>query len=345
MLINMRNGLMAGGKPTYSGSAFRIDISQSAIEGGAGSVAVGFSSFSRLSGYASVTIDWGDGSMPTAAISTSNAVHTYTTAGSYVVNIEEGVASFRPNTTTRPLVVEAICWGKTVTSTDSTFRDCSKLTGNIPDWSDSIQVANRTYHNCGGLTGSVPEWGKSITKADNVYYNCTGITGTIPPWGDNITDARSTYSRCTGLTGSIPAWGPKIRYATGTYDGCSGLTGSVPPWGENIIEATTTYQYCHGLTGSIPPWGPAITTVVDTYYQCFGLSGSIPPWGESMTNVTRVYYGCSRLTDVWRENGEVPPVSSLMPSRIISHDRPVVGTAASLRAYFYTTWGGTVTPP
>ena len=306
---------------TYVGSAFRVTIPQSAIDNGGGSISVGFQTFTRLSGYSSVSIDWGDGSEPIEATSTSNAVHIYTNAGSFVINIAEGCSQFRPNATLRPYVVNAICWGETVLSADSTYNGCSNLTGNIP------------------------KWGNAIVNATQTYFNCRQLIGCIPEWNSKITNAIGTYQQCYSLTGAIPAWGVSITNAWATYNNCRGLTGTVPEWTSKITNAYSTYAECKGLTGTIPKWKSSITTARETYRGCSGLVGRIPKWGSSITNAYSTYIGCRNLTGVWEEDGEIPPPSSLMPSKITSYSNCVTDTTDSLRSYFYTTWGGTITPP
>ena len=214
-------------------SAFEVTVTNGAT--------VAFT-FSCLSGHASATVDWGDG---TASTHTSSpASHAYVVDGSFVVKISDDISVFNLSTyaDSRPFVTAALRWG------------------------DSLTSASDAYKSCSGLTGFVPRWGANITSTLNAYYACSGLTGEIPAWNDKITNATYTYWRCSGLTGEIPAWNDKI-------------TG-----------ASCTYMYCTGLKGA------------------------------------------------WTDDPAL-----LMPTNITSHRNCVMRTSGSLRALFYSDWGGTRT--
>ena len=91
---------------------------------------------------------------------------------------------------------------------------------------------------------------------------------------------------------------------------------------------------------TVPKWPSALTSCsvyygYGVYYGCTGLYGDIPAWPSGLTKLTYTYAYCSGLTNAW-----TTVASELMPTNITSHDGCVSGTAASLRALFYSDWGG-----
>ena len=147
----------------------------------------------------------------------------------------------------------------------------------------------------------------------------------------DIRISSSAISKCI-------SYGNAITNLALAYAGCTGLTGNIPAWGANVINASSTYWHCPGLTGNIPAWGANITNASSTYSGCTGLTGNIPAWGANITECSYTYEGCTGLTGAWTDN-----VDELMPSRITfySHRSCVSNTSESLRALFYSSWGGT----
>ena len=303
-----------------------------------------FSKITKLSGRASFTVDWGDGSS-SEHTANGTASHAYAADGSFVVRISDDISSFSINVNSKTFVTAALRWGDSVTDASGTYYNCSGLTGFVPRWGANITTVGggfylSCYYACSGLTGTIPPWTDKITDASYVYNHCSGLTGTIPPWTDKITDASWVYNYCIGLTGTIPPWTDKITNASGTYSWCTGLTGTIPPWGENITNASATYDRGQKLTGTIPPWTDKITNASATYRTCYNLTGEIPPWGENIVNASATYQTCERLTGAWTDDP-----AELMPERITSHGNCVIWSSAALRALFYSDWGGSREKP
>ena len=302
-----------------------------------------FSKITRLSGHASVTVDWGDG---TASTHTSSpASHAYAADGKFVVKISDDISSFSFNDNSKTFLTAALRWGDSVTDASGTYYGCSGLTGFVPRWGANITTVgggfySGCYNGCTGLTGTIPPWTDKITNAGYTYYNCVSLTGTIPPWTDKITNASGTYYKCVSLTGTIPPWTDKITDASETYSWCVSLTGTIPEWGANIVNASSTYDRGQKLTGSIPPWNDKITNASGTYRTCQGLTGEIPPWGENIVNASGTYQTCQGLTGAWTDDP-----AELMPERITSHENCVIWSSAALRALFYSDWGGSREKP
>ena len=335
-----------------NGSAFAIDVTQGMIDEnseGRGGFTFWFYGITKKNGHSSYSVHWGDGTQNTGLTvsigansngvlcfgrtgssaaqtgtngtvtdGTAEVCHTYTTPGTYVIQISDDIdwfgfggywyydtwmllvnAGF--STISRNMrnawyaVSHALRWGNGVVSAGGTYANCYNMRS-LCAWNNSITYARGTYSNCVGLTGSVPAWNNLITNAVGTYGSCSGLIGSIPAWGSAIIDATATYNNCSGLTGSIPAWGSAITNASSTYGGCSGLTGSIPAWGSAITNAYRTYTGCNGLTGSVPAWNNSISNAEGTYEYCSGLTGSVPAWGSKITTASNTYSSCKGLS-------------------------------------------------
>ena len=335
-----------------NGSAFAIDVTQGMIDEnfeGRGGFTFWFYGITKKNGHSSYSVHWGDGTQNTGLTvsiglasngvwcfgrtgssaaqtgtngtvtdGTAEVCHTYTTPGTYVIQISDDIdwfgfggrwyydtwmdlvnAGF--STISRNMrnawyaVSHALRWGNGVVSAGGTYASCYNMRS-LCAWNNSITYARGTYSDCVGLTGSVPAWNNLITNAYGTYNGCSGLTGSIPAWGSAIIEATATYTNCLGLTGSVPAWNNLITNASSTYGGCSGLTGSIPAWGSAITNAYRTYSGCYGLTGSVPAWNNSISNAEGTYEYCCGLTGSVPAWGSKITTASNTYSNCRGLS-------------------------------------------------
>ena len=320
-------------------------------------------------GSEAYTVDWGDGTVTahTSSYWGTKAEHTYAERGQYVVRLSDSLSQplYHNGIEISPALSRLLRWGdhvthadyafrwaKTVpiglpggemarwptnlTSANSTYYDCTSLTGSIPAWPTNLTSAQSTYENCAGLTGQIPAWPTNLTSAQSTYAGCSGLTGQIPAWPTNLTSANSTYQYCSGLTGQIRAWPTNLTSANYTYYGCSGLTGQIPAWPTNLTIAACTYAGCKSLTGQIPAWPTNLTRANATYQYCSGLTGKIPAWPTNLTSANWTYCGCKSLTGAWTNDPD-----ELMPAHITSHSCTVLWASDALRALFYESWEGT----
>ena len=232
-----------------------------------------------------LNVIWGDG---TSSVFTSEGIqtHSYATPGKYVVRLSGSVALINFYTSATPTLVSKILSPvrgiKGITSFNSTFRECTGLTGTIPagcfDTCTGVTASAfaATFYGCTGLTGAIPtdlfryNTLASVGAFYYTFYGCTGFTGAIPTdlfrYNTLVTTTgfNFTFMNCTGLTGAIPT--DLFRYNTvvttlafnATFQGCTGLTGAIPTdlFRYNIWVTTSafnaTFSGCTGLTGAIP---------------------------------------------------------------------------------------------
>ena len=265
-----------------------------------------------------ITIDWGDGSL-NEYTTTGLKTHTYAAAGTYVAKLRGlfasgGIIRFGSDAGNRQRLksTSAVPYIPGLFSFNSTFRDCTGLTGAIPAdlFRYNTQVYDNgfedTFYGCTGLTGAIPDdlfrYNTLVSTAGfcDTFYGCAGLTGAIPAdlfrYNTLVSEYGFVYTfyGCTGLTGAIPA--DLFRYNTqvstdgfyATFYGCAGLTGAIPAdlFRYNTQVSTNGFSYtffgCNGLTGAIPADLFRYNTQVSdngfeyTFYGCNGLTGAIP---------------------------------------------------------------------
>ena len=231
--------------------AFRIYAPCSAFEVAVTNGATVAFAITLLSGHASATVDWGDGTSSTHT--SSPASHAYAADGSFVVKISDDISTFRvyDYAASRPFVTAALRWGDSVTSAATTYRECSNLTGFVPRWPDTLTSASYTYYNCTGLTGAPADWSgcTALTDVSYTYRGCTKLVGEIKAWPPNAKNTDCSYALCSGLYGDVPAWPDSVTAAFDTFWNTK-VSGNIKPWPPAMFSARYTYESCKYLTGA-----------------------------------------------------------------------------------------------
>ncbi len=230
-----------------------------------------------ISAVGTFEIDWGDGDIETINKTDTTETtysHDYSAAAAYTIGISGQATAYTTLYQTAAISFEGnrnvagisgslgAIFGTLDIETnnqpqfDCTFRNCSNLTGSIPEnlfsgisGAPAMFMFHLTFDDCSGLTGSIPE---------NLFSGIQGVAASATFSG--------TFSGCSGLTGGIPE---------NLFSGISGHAGS------GVFGST--FYGCSGLTGSIPAGlfrgisGSATMMSFDrTFYNCSGLSGYVP---------------------------------------------------------------------
>lgn len=208
----------------------------------------------------------------------------------------------------------------------STFRNCTRLTGTIPAMLFANIAGNaaeymfsRTFRGCTNLTGIPVGLFSGVTGAPKksmfsyTFKDCSNITGTLS----------------SNLFGSLNG-APVASMFEGTFENCSKLTGdtssftvAIPNGLFGTVGASTTgatyafyrtFYGCSALNGTIGgalfgglSGAPADHMFNSTFYGCSHLTGAIPQnlfgnmTGAPKTGMFKyTFYGCSEL------NGQIP---------------------------------------
>lgn len=244
-------------------------------------------------------ISWGDGSSsPLITSSTStNRIHTYASAGTYLITISGFMPGFAVNNNSaiRSLITAIVQWGIVGIRTIN-FNGCNNLTS-IP--------GSGTLANVGGYTGlnevisfasfmrgtrisSIPsdmfDYSPNATTFTNTFESILTLTNVPSGLFDEVPNATtfaSCFAACTALT-SVPTnlfdQNPNVVNFSSTFRNCRALT--------NVLQFTNNTQVTifnniynmssttNSLTGTAPElWNRTPTpSGTDAFNNCFGLS-------------------------------------------------------------------------
>ena len=249
----------------------------------------------------SVIISWGDGGANSPLITSStstNRIHTYTTAGTYTITINGFMPGFKVNnnSTIRSLITELVQWGIVGLRTID-FYGCNNLTA-IPG-SASLSAV-------GGYTGldEVVAF-TSFMRGTKI----TSIPSDIFDYSPNATTFTDCFSSITTLS-SVPSGlfdnVPNASTFANAFLGCSALT-SIPSTifdqNINVLSFAGTFRNCLALTNVLQfTFNTAVTVFTNVYNMgttANALTGTAPTiWSRSPIPLgTNAFNNCINLTN------------------------------------------------
>ena len=239
-----------------------------------------------------VTVDWGDGTMPDVLTGTSTSTvvwtptHEYAEPGDYVITLtvegEMGLSGsstvlgyanilrYSENDDVRNSVyqnaVQKIEIGSDITSIDSyAFSGCHSLASvMIPDGIKNIKQG--AFKECYSLASIVIP--NSVTSiGESVFYQCPSLTFIVIPNGVTSIGKYMFYC-CHSLTSVVIPDGVKSIGTYAFYE-CYPLTSIIIPNGVTSI-GTYAFSNCYSLTSITIPNG--VTSIgAYTFYKCGGV--------------------------------------------------------------------------
>lgn len=238
-----------------------------------------------LAGQYNYYIDWGDGtsSPRITTYNDSNATHTYTTAGEYVIKIT-GVCTilqFTGNIAT--VLTEVTKCVLNFSTVENMFANCSNLTNvvsTIFSSSPSITSLNNLFENCTSLAVipvSLFDNNINIVSAQSTFQGCSELTNIPTGLFDNqssITNFSNCFNGCTSLA-SIPASlfssNLTANNFSGTFANCSGLA-NIPTGLFTAVSYATNmsslFENCTNIS-SLPENMFATQSAVTTFNSAF----------------------------------------------------------------------------
>lgn len=239
-------------------------------------------------------VDWGDSSGNTiTSVSDSNRIHTYATAGVYIIQIYGQMPGFKVNNNAaiRSLITEIIDFGRVGLRTLD-FNGCTNITS-IPA-SATMEVGYRGLNNIISFAGfmrgtgitSIPadifDFSTSATTFSDIF-SFTSVTAIPTGLFDSSTNANSfasAFNSCT-LLNTYPA----------------NLFASSP----NVINFSSTFRNCLALTVAQQFTANTSVTTFDNVYNMSttsnALDGNAPTlWSRSPTpSGTAAFRNCTGL--------------------------------------------------
>lgn len=159
-----------------------------------------------------------------------------------------------------------------------TFRNCTKLKGDLVIPPGVTKIKEDAFSGCSGFTGAL-QLPKSITEiGPGAFYKCIGFTGQlIIPNGVKIIE-ESTFETCTGFTGPLLLPNSVTDIGERAFVGCNGFTSlTLPANIENIGDAA--FFQCWRMTGKLVLPKSIKNISEHAFYDCSGFTSLDIPDG------------------------------------------------------------------
>jgi hypothetical protein len=248
----------------------------------------------------SLFISWGDGSgSPLITSSTSSdRIHTYSSAGTYTVTITGFMPGFRVDNSAsiRSLITELVQWG-TVGLKVVNFYGCNNLT-TIP--------GSNSLSGVGGYTGLADVLSFASFMRGTRLTAIPSDIFAYSPLATTFTDSFSSVSTITTVPNALFDNNTLATTFASCFFACSSLT-SVPStlfdYNTQVVNFSGTFRNCRQLTNVLQfTNNQSVTTFANIYNMSStsnALSGTAPTlWTRTPTpSGTGAFFNCTGLTN------------------------------------------------
>lgn len=197
----------------------------------------------------------------------------------------------------------------TLTSMNSTFEGCTKLTtiGEIPY---GVVEMNSTFKSCKALTsvGNIPE---SVTSMTDTFSGCTSLQS-VGNLSNNVESLFRTFTNCKALT----SVGTLSSSATGMYEtfkGCSSLV-NVPTIPSNVKTMYGAFYGCTSL--EIAPIIPdGVTDIRYIFFNASVLEGDVEI-PDSVTQMEGAFGSTNKPINMIYSSSNTVAASATVPDNV-----------------------------
>jgi len=251
------------------------------------------------------TVDWGDGSTPTAQ--TGDATHIYTNPSTYTVKITGTFPRIYFNNTGDKLKIKTIAqWGANAwTSMYLAFYGCANLTNNATDAPDLSNVLSMTgmFINASAFNADISAWNTaSITNMNSMFANASTFNNGGMPLNWNtaaVIDMNSMFFNASAFNADISTWDTAAVIDMGSmFNGATVFNQDISAWNTAAVNyMDSMFKDASSFNQNIGNWDVSI--VLNTSFMFANASafnnGGIPlNWNTSaVTNMSKMFFNAS----------------------------------------------------
>ena len=256
------------------------------------------------------TVDWGDGN--TDSNITGNITHTYTSVGSYTINISGTFPQIYFNNTGDKLKIEEILsWGNIQwQSMENAFWGCRNLNFDAIDAPDLSQVTSllNMFRYCSSFNGIVNNWNTiTITNMSGVFADASIFNRPLDNWNvSSVTDMSETFFDTGNFNEPLDSWNTSsVTDMSGMFNEASSFNQNIDNWSVN--QVTTMFQMFKNASQYNSPlssWNVAnVTDMAEMFEDARVFNQPINDWNVSnVSNMTSMFENADDFNqplDLW----------------------------------------------
>ena len=258
------------------------------------------------------TVDWGDDTV--TGNHTSDAVHTYASAGTYAVRISGNFPRiyFNNEGDDRLKIIAVDQWGNQAwTSMNSAFAGAVNLAGQATDNPVLVNVTDmkEMFFRAGAFNQDIGRWDVgNVTDMSDVFASATNFNQNISDWDVSsvITMARM-FASATSFNQDIGNWNVgNVTDMTGMFSRASAFDRDIGNWNVgNVTEMASMFFEALAFNQDIGDWN--VSNVENMFFMFFRASvfnQDIGDWDVSkVTNMEGMFQNAdSAFTSAFNQN-------------------------------------------
>lgn len=269
------------------------------------------------------TVDWGDGN--TNDYKNADAVHIYTNAGDYTIEIT-GVFP-QPKFSNDTNLKEIKQWGTIEwESMANAFDGCSNLQVTATDTPNLSKVTDMSFMfarvilfnedinnwdvskvtNMEGMFSNAIEFDKnlndwdvsSVTNMDGMFFKATKFNGNISSWNvASVINMESMFEGATSFNQNIGNWNTgSLEVIMSMFKEASSFNQDLNNWNvSNVTNMDGVFEGANNFNGNISNWNvSSVTTMKNMFKDLGNFDKDISSWDvSSVTDVSNMFANCT----------------------------------------------------
>ncbi|MGB0525086.1 MAG: BspA family leucine-rich repeat surface protein, partial [Flammeovirgaceae bacterium] len=239
------------------------------------------------------TVDWGDGTVESGF--TGDATHTYASAGTYTVYIQQIFPAIYFNNSGDAAKIQTIeQWGAMEwSSMQNAFYGCTNLTYNATDAPDLSKVTNlnSAFQGATSFNGNISNWDVSnVTSMMSTFQSASIFDQAIGSWNvSQVQDMDGMFMNADKFNQDLSSWNTSsVQFMGRLFMSANAFNGDVSTWD---VSQVTDMSYVFSNIGSfnrdISAWNTAnVTNMESMFNTSTGFNQDISGWDISKVSKT-----------------------------------------------------------
>ncbi|MDB4293372.1 BspA family leucine-rich repeat surface protein [Maribacter sp.] len=229
------------------------------------------------------TVDWGDGSPTTNH--TGDAIHTYTTVGTYTVSITGLFPAINNGAGDPEKLVSIEQWGNNAwADMSSAFDGCTNMVGNFADVPDLSNVTNMAsmFADCSLFNSDINNWDVSnVTNMSSLFRLASAFDSPIGNWDtSNVTSFSGMFYSALAFNQDIGNWNTssavsisRMFFGTAAFNqDINFKAGAGIPSGDawdtsNVIDMQGVFWNAQAFNQPIGDWDTGNATNMSSFFN------------------------------------------------------------------------------
>ena len=306
-------------------------------------------------GAINMLVDWGDGTTDTiTSYNQAEILHTYGTAGTYTIAIENEIKGWKQNTTgDKEKILNISKWDEFNITEELTFSGCINLTSTATDKPTvSSTSLDSSFNSCIFWNGTMDSWDvSSVTNMNGLFFNCPTFDQPLNSWDtSSVTIMSVMFSGCGVFNQDISSWDvSNVTEMNGMFVSCSAFNQPLNSWNvSSVTIANGMFLNATVFDQPLNSWNTSAFTNIGGMFNGSSFDQNISSWDvrnvtaalQFLNGITLSTANYDAILVAWDAN---TPVASTLTIDFGNSKYSLASAAATARANLISTHSWTIT--